>query len=41
VQMMVLDRPEDHYKLLPWMCAAIVRAKPESVAFLEVEDSRF
>jgi len=41
VRMMVLGRPEDHYKILPWMCAAIVRANPESVAFCEVEDSRF
>ena len=41
VQMMVLGQPEDHYKLLPWMCIAIVRANPESVAFCEVEESRF
>jgi len=41
VQMMVLGRSEDHYKLLPWMCAVIVRANPESVTFCEVEESRF
>ena len=39
--MMVLGRPKDHYKLLPWMCATIVRANPKSVAFCEVEESRF
>jgi len=41
IRMMVLSWPEDHYKLLPWMCAAIVRANPESVAFCEVEESCF
>jgi len=39
--MVVLGPPEDHYKLLPWMCVAIVRANPESMTFCEVEDSRF
>jgi len=41
VQMMVLGQLEDHYKLLPWMCAAIIRANSESVAFCEVEECRF
>jgi len=39
--MMVLSRPEDHYKLLSWMCTIVFRANPESVAFCEVEDCRF
>jgi len=41
VRMMVLGRPEDHYKLLLWMCAAIVRANSDSVAFCEVEECHF
>jgi len=36
-----MGRPIDHYKLLPWMCAAIERANPDSRAFVEVEGSRF
>jgi len=39
--MMVLGGPDDHYKLLPWMCVAIVRANPGSLVFFEVEGSRF
>jgi len=31
----------DRYKLLLWMCAAIVRADPGLVAFCEVQESRF
>ena len=27
--------------LLPWMCAAIARANPRSMAFCEVQDSQF
>ena len=41
VRMMVLGRPEDHYKLLSWMCAAIVRANPKSAAFCEIEECHF
>jgi len=41
VHMMVLGKPVDHYKLLPWMCAAIVRANPGSVAVCEVDGCRF
>ena len=41
VCMMVLGRPVDHYKLLPWMCAAIVRANPGSIAVCEVDGCRF
>jgi len=41
VRMLVMGRPEDHYKVLPWMCVAIVRANPDSRAFCEVEGSRF
>jgi len=39
--MMVFGRPVDHYKLLPWMCAAIVRANLGLVAICEIEGSRF
>ena len=39
--MMVLRRLIDHYKLLPWMCAPIVRANQGSVAVCEVKDGRF
>lgn len=38
--MMVLGRPEDHCKLLSWMCAAIVRANPGSVTVCEIEGYR-
>jgi len=41
VHLLVMGRPEDHYKVLPWMCVAIVRANPDSRAFCEVEGSRF
>ena len=39
--MMVLGRPVDHYKLLPWMCAPMVRANPKPVAVCEVNGCRF
>ena len=39
--MVVLGKPVDHYKLLPWICAMIVRANPGSVAVCEVEVCRF
>ena len=29
VRLLVMGRPEDHYKLLPWMCTAIQRANPD------------
>jgi len=38
---MVLGKPVDHYKLLLWMFAAIAGADLGSVAFCEVEGSRF
>jgi len=41
VCMMVLGRPVDHYKLLPWMCTAIVRVSPGSVAVCKVNRCRF
>jgi len=28
VRLLVMGKPVDHYKLLPWMCAAIERANP-------------
>ena len=36
-----MGRPEDHYKLLPWLCAAITRANPNSRAFVELDGCRF
>jgi len=41
VCMMVLGKPVDHYKLLPWRCVAIVRVNPGSVAVCEVDGRRF
>jgi len=41
VRVLTNGRPEDHHKLLPWMCATIVRANPDSRAFCELEGSRF
>jgi len=41
VRMLVMGRLEDHFKVLPWLCAVIVGANPDSRAFCEVEDSRF
>jgi len=41
VRVLANGRPNDHYKLLRWMCGAIVRANPDSRAFCELEGSRF
>jgi len=41
VRLLANRRPEHHYKLLPWMCTAIVRANPDSRAFCELQGSRF
>jgi len=41
VCMMVLGKPVDHYKLLPWMCMAIVWANSGSVTVCEVDGYRF
>jgi len=41
VQLLTNGRLEDHYKLLPWICVAIVRANPNSRAFCELQGSRF
>ena len=41
VRMLVMGKPVDHYKLLPWMWAAIVRANPDSRAFVELDGCRF
>jgi len=38
---MVLGKSIDHYKLFPWMCIAIVRVNPGSVAVCEVDECRF
>ena len=39
--MMVLGRQVDYYKLVPWMCEAIVRENLGSVAVCEVDGCRF
>jgi len=31
----------DHYKLLPWMCAAIGRGNPDCRTLVELEGTRF
>jgi len=41
VRLLVIGKPVDHYKLLPWMCAAIVRANLDSRAFVEFNGCRF
>ena len=41
IQLLVMGRPVNHYKVLPWMCAVIERANPDSRAFVELEGSRF
>ena len=41
VRLLVMEKPVDHYKLLPWMCAAIERANPDSRAFVELDGCRF
>jgi len=41
VHLSAMELPVDHYKLLPWMCAAIERGNPDSRAFVELEGSRF
>ena len=41
MRLIVLRRPIEHYKLLLWMCVAIMRVSLGSVAFCEVEGSRF
>jgi len=40
VRLLVLEKPVDHYKLLP-LCAAIVRANADSKAFIELDGCRF
>ena len=39
--MLVMGTPVDQYKMLPWMCAAIVRANVDSRAFVELDGYRF
>ena len=41
VRMMVLGRPVDHYKLLHWMCVAMVSVNPGLVAVCEVDEYKF
>jgi len=35
--MIVLRKPIDHYKLLPWMCVANIRVNSGSVAICEAD----
>jgi len=37
----MMGRSTDQYKMLPWMCAAIVRANADLRAFVEVDGCRF
>ena len=41
VRLLVMGKLVDHYKLLPWMCAAIERANADSRAFVELDGCRF
>jgi len=41
VRMLAMGRPEDHYKVLPWLCAAISRANPDSQGFVKLDGCRF
>lgn len=41
VRMMVQGKPDDQYKILPWMCEAICRDNPGSTAICDLEGSRF
>jgi len=36
-----MEKLVNYYKLLPWMCAAIVRANPDLRAFIELDGCRF
>jgi len=36
-----MGRPVDQYKMLPWMCAAIVRGNVDSRAYVELDGCRF
>ena len=39
--MLVLGKPVDQYKMLPWMCVAIVRANADSREFVELDGCKF
>jgi len=41
VRLLVMGKSVEHSKLLPWMCAAIERANPDSRAFVELDGCRF
>ena len=41
VRMLVMGKPVDQYKMLSWMCVAIVRANADSRAFVELDGCRF
>jgi len=41
VRLLVMGKPSDHYKLLPWMCEAIERGNADSTAFVELDGCRF
>jgi len=41
VRVLAMGRLKDQYKLLPWLCASIMRANPNSRAFVELDGCRF
>jgi len=41
VRVLVMGRPVDQYKMLPRMCAAIVRGNADSRAYVELDGCRF
>jgi len=41
VRLLVMGKAADQYKLLLWMCAAIVRVNPDSRAFVKLDGCKF
>ena len=41
VRMVAMGKPQDHDKLLSWMCTTLVHANPDSRAFVELEGCWF
>jgi len=41
LRMLAMGKPNDHYRLLPWICPTIVRANLDSRAFGELEGCQF
>jgi len=36
-----MEKTEDHYKLLPWVCAAVAHANQDARAFVELRGCQF